>query len=148
MLTDTEIQRDNLVTSKETISLSDANNSKAQAICLVDDDQSVLKATNRLLSSAGWKVESFTDPIAFLRFAQMNRPPLVILDILMPVMNGFKVQTELRRLSPSTRVIILTSKDDLLVRSQAMEAGASAFFVKPVGDTEFLAGVESAFSEN
>jgi FixJ family two-component response regulator len=147
MQTDTEIGRDNLLTSQETISLSDTNNSKAQPICLVDDDPSVLKATKRLLSSAGWKVESFTDPIAFLRFAQLNRPPMAILDILMPIMNGLKVQTELRRFSPSTRVIILTSKDDASVREQAMNAGASAVFLKPVGDAEFLAGVQSALSD-
>jgi two-component system response regulator HydG len=115
---------------------------------LVDDDPSVLKATGRLLSSAGWKMELFNDPIAFLQYAETHRPPLVVLDILMPVMNGLEVQTRLRSLSPSTRVIVLTSKDDPSVRSKAMDGGASAFFLKPVGDEEFLAGVESAVSKN
>jgi FixJ family two-component response regulator len=117
-------------------------------ICLLDDDRSVLRATSRLLSSDGWKVESFSDPIVFLRYALTHRPRVVVLDIRMPIMNGLEVQTQLRTFSPSTRVIVLTSKDDASVRSKAMEAGASAFFLKPVNDEEFLAGIGSAFSEN
>ena len=115
-------------------------------ICLVDDDPSVLRATGRLLASAGWEVETFSDPAEFLRRAKSDPPPLVILDILMPVMNGLEVQARLRQTAPSTRVIVMTSKDDPEVRNQAMEAGASAFFLKPVRDDEFLNGVESAAS--
>jgi two-component system response regulator HydG len=66
----------------------------------------------------------------------------------MPIMNGLEVQTQLRAVSPSTRVVVLTSKDDPSVRNIAMDAGASAFFLKPVDHDEFLAGVQSAFSEN
>jgi FixJ family two-component response regulator len=117
-------------------------------VCLVDDDASVLKATGRLLSSAGWKVQSFSDPVEFLEYAETDHPKVVVLDIRMPVMNGLEVQSRLRQVSPSTRVVVLTSKDDPSVRSRAMDAGASAFFVKPVGDEEFLAGIESALSEN
>lgn len=112
-------------------------------ICLLDDDPSVLKATKRLLSSAGWKTETFTDPSAFLSYAHQFRPHLVVLDIWMPLMNGLEVQQRLRSVSPSTRVIVLTSKDDEALRSKVMEAGASAFFLKPVSDCEFLRKVES-----
>ena len=78
---------------------------KTLTVCLVDDDPSVLRATSRLLYSAGWKVESFADPIAFLHYAQTHRPQVVVLDILMPIMNGLEVQTRLRHVSPSTRVV-------------------------------------------
>ena len=71
-----------------------------------------------------------------------------MIDIRMPIMNGLEVQSRLRELSPSTQVIVLTSKDDPSVRSQAMDAGASAFFLKPVRDEEFLAGIELAASED
>ena len=125
-----------------------APEARAVTVCLVDDDPSVLKATGRLLSSAGWKVEAFSDPREFLRYAQVNRPKVVVLDILMPIMNGLEVQSRLRELSPSSRVIVLTSKDDSSVRSKAMDTGASAFFLKPVDDDAFLAGIESAFAAN
>jgi FixJ family two-component response regulator len=114
------------------------------SICLVDDDPSVLRSTGRLLASAGWQVESFLDPLAFLEFAKTYIPKVVILDIIMPIMNGLEVQRRLRVISPSTRVIVLTSKDDPVTRSQAMDAGASAFFLKPITDDLFLAGVETA----
>jgi two-component system response regulator HydG len=116
-------------------------------VCLVDDDPSVLKATSRLLCSAGWKVKSFTDPIAFLHYAKSNQPKIAVLDIRMPRMNGLEVQTELQSVSPLTRVIVLTSKDDPSIRFKAMESGASAFFLKPVNDDEFLAGIESTLGE-
>ena len=119
---------------------------KAVTVCLVDDDPSVLKATSRLLSFGGWKIESFSDPTAFLCYAQTHRPKVVVLDIWMPVMDGLEVQRRLRTLSPSTRVIVLTSNDDPAVRSKAMDAGARAFILKTEGHDEFLAAIESAAS--
>jgi FixJ family two-component response regulator len=117
---------------------------QAVTVCLVDDDLSVLKATSRLLSFGGWKVESFSDPTAFLSYAQTHRPEVVVLDIWMPVMDGLEVQRLLRTSCPSTRVIVLTSHDDPAVRSKAMDAGARAFILKPAGHDEFLAAIESA----
>ena len=128
--------------------MNGAPEKKGRSVCLLDDDPSVVKATSRLLTSAGWTVESFTDPIEFLDHAGTCRPRIVVLDILMPVMNGLEVQEKLRDISPSSRVIVLTSKDDPAVRSKAMQAGASAFFLKPIRDEEFLSELESAFSKN
>ena len=121
-----------------------ALNQETVAVYLLDDDTSILKATRRLLDSAGWKVEAFTDPIRFLEHAAMHCPDLAVIDILMPEMNGLEVQARLRRVSPSTRVIVLTAKDDPSVRLRAMNAGASAFFVKGVESCDFLAGVKAA----
>jgi FixJ family two-component response regulator len=114
------------------------------AVCLLDDDPSVLKATSRLLDSVGWKVNTFTDPTTFLEHAATYCPDLAVIDILMPEMNGLEVQTRLRQISPSTRVIVLTARDDPSVRRMAMNAGASAFFIKGVESCEFLAGVKAA----
>ena len=114
------------------------------AVYLLDDDSSVLKATRRLLDSAGWNVEAFTDPIAFLEQAAVHFPDVAVIDILMPDMSGLEVQRRLQTISPSTRVIVLTSKDDPSVRNMAMNAGASAFFTKGVESGDFLAGVNAA----
>ena len=127
-----------------TAMLNGKHRARSSKVCLLDDDPSVLKATGRLLLSAGWDVETFDDPISFLSYARNDAPRVAVIDILMPIMNGLEVQQRLRVVSPSTRVIVLTSKDDASVRNQAIEAGASAFFLKPVDDCEFLAGVESA----
>ena len=119
---------------------------KASVVCVLDDDPSVLKAACRLLDSAGWKVEAFNDPIAFLEYATIRCPRVAVIDIVMPAMNGLEVQTRLRSASPSTRVIILTSKDDPSVRSRAMEWGAFAFFLKSAGERRTSRWIESAMN--
>jgi two-component system response regulator FixJ len=121
-----------------------ALNKESVAVFLLDDDRSVLKATSRLLDSVGWQVNAFTDPNAFLEHAARDCPDLAIIDILMPEMSGLEVQTRLQRVSPSTRVIVLTARGDPSVRRIAMNAGASAFFIKGVESDEFLAGIKAA----
>jgi FixJ family two-component response regulator len=121
-------------------------NKNTDVICLLDDDPSVLKAVSRLLSSAGWHVEQFSDPEKFLEYAKIHRSPVAVIDIWMPLMSGLEVQSRLRELSPSTRVIIFTGKDDLLVRSTALNAGASAFLTKPFDDEELLTAIRLALA--
>ena len=115
-----------------------------ETVYLLDDDSSILKSTGRLLDSAGWKVEAFTDPIEFLERASTHCPDVAVIDIFMPEMSGLEVQTRLRRISPSTRVIVLTAKDDPSIRRKAMNEGASGFFIKGVESGEFLAGIKAA----
>ena len=120
--------------------------SDAFVICLLDDDPSVLKGLGRLLSSADLHEETFSDPKEFLRYARIHRPAVALLDVCMPQMSGLEVQSRLRGISPSTRVIVFTGKDDPLVRSAALNAGASAFFIKPFDDKELLTAVRLALA--
>ena len=96
--------------------------------------------------SAGWHPEQFSDPDPFLNYVKLHRPTVAIMDVFMPLMNGLEVQSRVRELSPSTRVIMFTGKDDPLVRSTSLKAGASAFFTKPFYDEEFLTAVRFALS--
>ena len=117
-------------------------------ICVLDDDVSFVRATGQLLSSVGLPTEQFTDPDAFLDYARTHRPRVAIIDITMPAMNGLEVQTRLRTRSPSTRVIVLTARDDPSTRTKAMSGGASAFFLKAGSEEELLARVQSLSSES
>jgi two-component system response regulator HydG len=121
-------------------------NSVTDVVCLLDDDPSVLKAVGRLLSSAGWRVKQFTEPDDFLVYAKIHRVPVAVIDVWMPLMNGLEVQSRLHELSPTTRVIIFTGKDDPRVRSTALNAGASAFLTKPFDDEELLTAVRLALT--
>jgi two-component system response regulator HydG len=114
------------------------------AVCLLDDHPSVLKGLVRLLSSAGLKAEPFSDPNKFLDYERIHQSPIAVIDIWMPIMNGLEVQSQLRDISPSTRVIMLTANDDPSLRATALNAGASAFLTKPFNDEEFLAIVRHA----
>ena len=113
-------------------------------VCLLDDDSSVLKATGRLLTSAGFRVQAFSDPHVFLRHVEKERPRVVVIDMMMPLMHGLEVQKRLRQISPDTRVLVLTAKDDKSVMEQALAGGAVGLFLKPLSEDEFLAAIESA----
>ena len=121
-------------------------NSNAFVVCLLDDDPSVLKGLGRLFASADLLAKTFSDPEEFLRYARTHRPVIALVDVHMPQMNGLEVQSQLRDVSPSTRVIIFTGKDDPLVRSTALNAGASAFLTKPFDDEEILTAVRLALA--
>jgi FixJ family two-component response regulator len=114
------------------------------AICLLDDQPSILKGLVRLLASADLSAQPFSDPNEFLNYTKIHRSPLAVIDVWMPSMNGLEVQSRLREISPSTRVIILTAHDDPRMRSTALDAGASAFLTKPFNSEEFLTAVRLA----
>lgn len=119
-------------------------NASADLICVVDDDPSVLKAIVRALSLAGWRVKEFSNPQEFLSYVKTHGAAVAVIDVWMPIMNGLEVQSRLRDLSPSTRVIVMTAKDDSDTRCIALGAGASAFLTKPLDGEELLNAVEFA----
>ena len=106
----------------------------------------MLKGLGRLFSSADLDAKTFADPEEFLRYAQNHRPAVALIDVCMPLMSGLEVQSRLAKISPSTRVIIFTGKDDPLVRSTALNAGASAFLTKPFDDEELLTAIRLALT--
>jgi two-component system response regulator FixJ len=128
------------------ICMTSSEKSDTEIVCLVDDDLSVLKSIERLLASDGISVRGFNKPKEFLSHVQAHAVPVVILDIWMEEMSGLELQAHLSELSPHTRVIIFTGKDDPLIRSTALTAGATAFFIKPFDDEEFLTAVRLALS--
>jgi CheY-like chemotaxis protein len=113
-------------------------------VALLDDDPSVLKAMTRLLRSAGWTVTAFEDPPSLLEHAAAHPLPVAVIDVSMPVMNGLEVQARLRKLSPDTEIVFLTSRDDSSTRESALTGGAFAYLLKPADDDEFLSVIESA----
>jgi len=118
----------------------------AFVVCLLDDDPSVLKGLARLFSSADLDAKTFSDPEEFLSYAQTHRPAVALIDVCMPLMSGLEVQSRLGTISPSTRVIIFTGKDDPLVRSTALNAGAIAFLTKPFDHDELLTAIRLALA--
>jgi len=117
-----------------------------KVVCLVDDDRAVLTSIGRLLASDGLGVRAFNDPKSFLAHVQTHSVPVVVLDIWMEQMTGLEVQAKLVKLSPRTRVIIMTGRKDPAAEQTAMEFGATAFFTKPFDDEEFLVAVRGALS--
>ena len=120
------------------------NASGRDGIWLLDDDASMLRALGRLLNSAGFTVEKFSDPADFLSRIAEGECRVAVLDVWMPDMNGLEVQTCLKRDSPETRIIFITGRDDPLVRQTALDAGAFAFLAKPFEDEVLLQLIHKA----
>jgi FixJ family two-component response regulator len=118
----------------------------AEIVCLVDDDSAVLKSIGRLLASDGFLARSFNKPKDFLAHVHTNAVPLVVLDLLMGEMNGLEVQAQISALSPGTRVIVITGREDPKTKEAVLRAGAVAFFSKPFDDGEFLGAVRAALT--
>jgi FixJ family two-component response regulator len=118
----------------------------AETVCLVDDDASVLKSIGRLLASDGFSVRAFDKPKKFLAFVQTAPVPLVILDIWMEEMNGLEVQAQVAAISPGTRMIIITGRDDPSAKLTALRHGVFAFFTKPFDGDKFLDAVRFAMA--
>ena len=119
---------------------------RENSIWLLDDDVSMLKALGRLMDSAGFDVEKFSDPVIFLARLEQARCRLAVLDVWMPQMSGLEVQTRLRRDSPATQVIFLTGRDDPMARQTAIEAGAFAFLSKPFDDEVLMQLIREAIA--
>ena len=113
-------------------------------VCLVDDDASVRKSLTRLLDSAGFTVESFSEPEAFLEYLVKHSVRLAVLDIWMDRMTGMELLAHLCARSPSTRVIFITAHEDHAAEATVMQAGAFAFFIKPFDNARFLGAVHRA----
>ncbi|HET6888633.1 MAG TPA: response regulator [Candidatus Udaeobacter sp.] len=118
--------------------------SARDGIWLLDDDVAMLKALGRLMNSAGFIVEKFNHPAAFLVRLEHAPCRVAILDVWMPDMNGLEVQACLRRDSPETRIIFMSGRDDPLVRHTALDAGALAFLTKPFDNESMLQLVRKA----
>ena len=119
---------------------------RTNSIWLLDDDVSMLKALGRLMDSAGFDVEKFSDPVIFLARLEQATCRLAVLDVWMPQMSGLEVQTRLRRDSPATQVIFLTGRDDPMARQTAIEAGAFAFLSKPFDDEVLMQLIREAIA--
>ena len=123
---------------------SPLSTSAHNGIWLLDDDASMLKALGRLLNSAGFTVEKFSNPSDFLSELERQECRVAVLDVWMPDMNGLEVQARLRRDSPKTRIIFITGREDPSVRQTALDAGAFGFLAKPFEDEVLLQLIHKA----
>ena len=126
--------------------MTSSEKSETEIVCLVDDDLSVLKSIERLLASDGFTVRAFNKPKEFLTHVQAHTVPLVVLDIWMEEMSGLELQAQLSALSPQSRVIIITGREDETAKLATLQLGVIAFFTKPFDDDQFLNAVRGALA--
>ena len=126
--------------------MSELADAQANEVCIVDDDPSVLKSMHYLLASEGLAVRPFNKAEDFLAHAGAHHVPVVVTDIWMDQVTGLELLARLCAISPRTKVIVITAREDLAARATAMAIGPVAFFMKPFDDEKFIAAVRDALS--
>ena len=116
-------------------------------VCLLDDDPSVLKSMHYLLASEGVKVRTFSKAEDFLVYVGSHEVQVLVTDIWMEGVTGLEVLARLCAISPQTRVIVITAREDLAARATATAIGPVAFFMKPFDDDKFIAAVRDALNK-
>jgi DNA-binding response OmpR family regulator len=117
--------------------------SPAPKILLVDDEPSITENLSAFLSRAGYAVETASDGRKALETIEKNAPELVVLDVLMPEMDGRAVLRTLRSKGNHLPVILLTQVGEAGERAMALEEGADDYLNKPFDPRELLARVRA-----
>jgi two-component system response regulator MprA len=113
---------------------------EAMRVLVVDDERAVRDSLRRALQLEGYDVELAADgEEALERFAQNGEPDAVVLDILMPKMDGLEVCRRLRREGHRLPVLMLTARDEVENRVAGLDAGADDYVTKPFALEELLA---------
>jgi two-component system, OmpR family, response regulator MprA len=113
-----------------------------EKILVIEDDQAILKLLQRGLAYEGYVVDVATDGRTGLNLARDHTPDLVVLDWMLPGMDGLEVCHRLR-MGGSIPVLMLTAKDTIQDRVQGLDAGADDYMVKPFNLDELLARIRA-----
>ena len=114
-------------------------------VLLVDDEPVLVEAITYNLEQAGYEVTTAADGASALEAARRERPDLVILDIMLPEMDGLEVCRLLRRenSTATTPIMMLTAKGEEIDKVVGLEVGADDYVTKPFGRRELLARVKA-----
>ena len=116
-------------------------------VAVVDDEESIRRALQRLLTSAGLAVETFASGEEFLQCNRLDTLTCVVLDLHMPRLNGFDVQSRLAQSNSDLPVLIITGHDNEAARERVLTAGARAYFRKPVDGRVLLEVIGEVVAE-
>jgi signal transduction histidine kinase len=100
-------------------------------VLVIDDDEIMRLSCEQILQKAGYRVETFANGHDGIRRLQEARPPLLVVDIKMPELDGFKVIDIVRKLDPDMVIIVITGYATIETAVDAMKAGAYDFLPKP-----------------
>lgn len=115
-----------------------------QSILVIEDDRSIARGLEKNLEFEGFSVLVAPDGELGLGLAMESPPDLILLDVMLPKLNGFEVLRELRRLEFDTPVILLTAKGEEQDKVRGLDLGADDYVTKPFGLAELLARIRAA----
>ncbi len=112
-------------------------------ILIVDDEQSILTLLQYNLEQSGFEVISAVDGEEAKNKALMERPDLIVLDLMLPKLDGIEVCKQLRQQKLETPILMLTAKDDEFDKVLGLELGADDYMTKPFSPRELVARVKA-----
>ena len=118
------------------------NKPDAQLIYVADDDPATARLVEVNLSARGYRVKQFDRGAAVLQALEQERPDLVVLDVMMPGINGLEVARRVRRTS-QVPILMLTVRDEMPTKLAALDLGADDYLTKPFRIEELLARVRA-----
>ena len=108
-------------------------------ILLIEDEKILADSLVTLLTSKGFQVEAVYDGISGAEYAQMGVYDLLILDVMMPKMDGFQVAREVRAKRCNTPILMLTARSSMEDRIHGLNCGADYYLTKPFDSRELMA---------
>jgi DNA-binding response OmpR family regulator len=115
----------------------------AISLLVIEDDENISTAIAEYFSRAGYAVASAPDGVAGVEAAVKSRPDVVVLDLMLPKMDGLAVCKELRQKYSQLPIIMLTAKDDVVDKVLGLEMGADDYITKPFSLREVEARIKS-----
>jgi two-component system response regulator ChvI len=119
--------------------------SESPIIALVDDEQNIRETVGYAIRKAGYRVSLFADGLEAWSSFENSLPDLVILDVIMPRMDGLELCRRIRSLSDRIPLIFLTSRDEEFDRILGLELGADDYLCKPFSTRELIARIKVLF---
>lgn len=112
-------------------------------LLVIEDEYAMRRALEDLLVAGGYRVLAAADGEAGLEAVRAEQPDLVLLDVMLPKLDGFALVAELRRLGLAVPVLLLTAKGGVEDRVTGLDAGADDYLAKPFSAEELLARVRA-----
>ncbi|MEP6858803.1 MAG: response regulator transcription factor [Gemmatimonadales bacterium] len=114
-----------------------------RSILIIEDNETLALGLRTSLEVEGYKVDCVTDGNDGLTWLEQHNPDLIVLDLMLPGLNGFEVLRRYRGRGGAAAVLILSARDQEVDKVQGFRIGADEYVVKPVGVLEFLARVDA-----
>ena len=116
-------------------------------IMIVDDEPRMCDVLRRILERSGYETITAFDGETAIKLIKKNRPDVMLLDLMMPGMNGREVCRQAREISPATRIIYFTGKSQIdAAEKKELRREVDAFLTKPASTTQILSKINSALA--
>lgn len=111
-------------------------------VLIVDDDRDIVQIVATMLEGRGWQIDVAYGGSEALAKVSASRPDVILLDIMMPEMNGIEVLKKIKKIDTNARIIMITAFGDVESYLDSMELGAYEYINKPFETNELLEMVD------